>query len=49
MLANLIKLESIAYESHVDFPHSYHPFVIAAIHDETSHEIWMEEMTQEEQ
>lgn len=34
---------------HADFPHSYHPFVMAAIHDETSNEIWMEEMTQEEQ
>jgi hypothetical protein len=31
-----------------DFPHSYHPFVMAAIHDENCHEIWMEEMTQEE-
>ena len=33
---------------HTEYPHRYHPFVMAAVRDDTSHAIWMEQMTQEE-
>jgi len=33
---------------HTEFPHQYHPFVMAAVQNETCRDIWMEQMTQEE-
>lgn len=32
---------------HTEYPHRYNPFVMAAVQEQTSHELWMEAITQE--